>query len=192
MGIQRQAQWQRQSLSIFRLQELDKMKVWFGRICSILAICIVLGCEPTKPTPSKATTSMMTEKELPDADHGHTHGDGPHGGMIVDWGGGAYHVEFTVDHDNKEATIYILGSDEKSPAPVRADNVMLFIDDPMTDLQLAAKPLEGETGGKSSRYVGTHDTIGIVKEFAGTISGEIEGTPYTGDFKEEPHADHKH
>jgi hypothetical protein len=65
----------------------------------------------------------------------------------------------------------------------------------MTELDLAAMPLEGEAEGTSSRFVGTHDTIGIVKEFAGTISGEIEGTPYTGDFKEEPHAhaaDHKH
>jgi hypothetical protein len=35
--------------------------------------------------------------------------------------------------------------------------------------------------------------LGILGEFAGTISGEIEGTPYTGDFKEERHgSDHKH
>ena len=57
----------------------------------------------------------------------------------------------------------------------------------MTEIDLAAQPLESEAAGTSSRFVGTHDTIGIVKEFAGTISGEIDGTPYTGDFKEEPH-----
>lgn len=39
--------------------------------------------------------------------------------------------------------------------------------------------------------VGTHDTPGTVKEFAGTISGEVEGTPYTGDFQEMPHDDHQ-
>jgi hypothetical protein len=111
----------------------------------------------------------------------------------MDWGGGAYHVEFTVDHDKKEAVVYILGSDEKSPAPIKAQSVHLVINDPLTELELAAKPLEGENEGTSSRFVGTHDTMGIVKEFAGTISGEIEGTPYVGDFKEEPHAaDHEH
>ena len=62
----------------------------------------------------------------------------------------------------------------------------------MTELELAAKPPEGEADGTSSRFVGTHDTLGIVKEFAGSISGQIESTPYTGDFKEEPHdAEHK-
>jgi len=123
------------------------------------------------------------------------HGAGPHEGTLIDWGGGKYHVEFTVDHAKKESTVYILGSDEKSPSPIKAQTIHLTINDPMTELDLAAQPLEGEAEGLSSRFVGTHDTLGIVKEFAGTISGEIEGTPYTGDFKEEPHgggADHKH
>ena len=56
----------------------------------------------------------------------------------------------------------------------------------MTEMDLEAKPLEGEAEGTSSRFVGTHDTIGIVQEFADTISGVVEETPYTGDFKEEP------
>lgn len=153
--------------------------------CSALLQCVT-GCGPkAAPTPS---TQAKTESD----DHGHSHGSGPHGGTLTDWGGGAFHVEFTVDHDKKEATVYIVGSDEKSPSPIKAKSIQLVINDPMTELELVAKPLEGEAEGTSSRFVGTHDTIGIVKEFAGTLSGEIEGTPYTGDFKEEPHdADHK-
>ena len=89
--------------------------------------------------------------------------------------------------------MYIVGGDEKTPSPIKAEKIHLVINDPMSEFDLTAKPLEKETEGKSSRFVGTHDTMGIVKEFAGTISGEIEGTPYTGDFKEEPHAEgHKH
>jgi hypothetical protein len=160
---------------------------------SFVAISALTGCgEPAGQKSTKLVAASETGKESTEEEHGHTHGDGPHGGTIVDWGGGAYHVEFVVDHDKKEATIYILGSDEESPAPVDAENVMLYIDDPLTDLQLTARPLEGETDGKSSRYVGTHDTIGIEREFSGTITGEIEGTPYTGDFKEESHDGHKH
>ena len=146
-------------------------------------LLVVLGCgqQPaptTTPTPGSSATPAAEEK--------HAHGSGPHGGTITDWGGGAYHVEFTVDHDRKEVTVYILGSDEKTPAPIQAQTIHLTIDDPMTELDLTAKPLEGEAEGSSSRFVGTHDTIGIVQEFSGTISGEVEGTPYTGDFKEEP------
>lgn len=148
-------------------------------LCSAMLGLLIAGCGSPPATP--------TAEPAPGKGHDeHVHGPGPHGGTITDWGGGAYHVEFTVDHDKKEATVYILGGDEKTPAPIKAQTIHLTINDPMTELDLAAQPLEGEAEGTSSRFVGTHDTIGIVQEFAGTISGEIEGTPYTGDFKEEP------
>jgi hypothetical protein len=158
-------------------------------LTSSVLLLFVLGCgqqTPPVPAPTPSASSAPAAEQ-------HAHGAGPHGGTITDWGGGAYHVEFTVDHDKKEATVYILGGDEKTAAPINAQSIHLTINDPMTELDLAAKPLEGEAGGASSRFVGTHDNLGIVREFAGAITGEIEGTPYTGDFKEEPHgADHKH
>jgi len=166
------------------------MKRFLG-FCATSAILFwALGCgQSPAPAPAPQPTTGAE-------DHGHDHhehGAGPHGGTLIDWGGGAYHVEFTADHDKKETTVYILGSDEKSPVPIKAQTIHLTINDPMTELDLAAQPLEGEAEGTSSRFVGTHDTIGIAKEFAGTISGEVEGTPFTGDFKEEPHgAEHKH
>ena len=46
--------------------------------------------------------------------------------------------------------------------------------------------------GQSSCYGGTHESLGIVREFAGTISGEVDGTPYAGEFAEHPHGDHDH
>ncbi len=161
---------------------------------SLLLACVALpwlfaGCDSTAPDADKPAATADKAGE-PAA---HAHGEGPHGGTIADWGGGAYHVEFTVDHDKKEATVYILGSDEKSPQPINAESIHLTIDDPMTELDLTAQPQDGEAAGSSSRFAGTHDTIGIVKEFSGTISGEIDGTPYEGKFKEEPHGtDHKH
>ncbi len=162
------------------------------RICLLLAcstmLPFIIGCGPAAAPPAASPPNAGSDAPKQE----HVHGAGPHGGTLTDWGGGAYHVEFTVDHDKKEVTVYLIGSDEKSPAPIKADKVNLVINEPMTEMELTAKPLDGETEGLSSRFVGTHDTIGIVKEFAGTISGTIEGTPYTGDFKEEPHdAGHK-
>lgn len=153
-----------------------------------------VGCEQPKPSSSSTAAGGDHGHDHPhgEAGHSHGHGAGPHEGTLADWGGGKYHVEFTVDHDKKEATIYILGGDEKTPAPIKTHKVLLSIKQPVFQVELAAKPLDGETDGKASRFVGTHDSLGVVQEFAGTISSEIEGTPYAGDFAEEAHVGHEH
>jgi len=52
----------------------------------------------------------------------HSHGDGPNGGVVTDWGGGKYHVEFCMDHKIKQATVYILGSDARN-IPIKTDKL---------------------------------------------------------------------
>ncbi|MDA1166274.1 MAG: hypothetical protein O3B13_24525 [Planctomycetota bacterium] len=153
------------------------------------AMTLLAGCggsEDPAPTTPAAQPGAQTEE----GDHGHPHGGhgaGPHDGTLADWGGGKFHVEFTVDHDKKESVIYILGSDEKSPTPIKAKSVLLSITDPEFQVDLAPQPLEGEADGMCSRFVGTHDSLGIVREFAGSISAEVDGTPYVGEFAEEAH-----
>jgi len=160
----------------------------------LLIICLVgfIGCKQensaTNPTPTPATGD----------DHGHTHADGtthaphghgagPHDGTVVDWGGGKYHVEFKVDHDLQAATVYILGADEKTPTPIDATEIELSISDPAVQVTLKSAPEAGDPAGTASRFVGNHEKLGVVQEYAGTISGVIDGTPYSGDFKEEAH-----
>jgi hypothetical protein len=163
---------------------------------SMVAICLVmLGCGPTTAdklpsTAAKNDHGSHAEGEA-DHDHGHSHGDAPHGGTLFDWGGGAFHAEFTVDQEKQEATVYILGGDAKTQAQIKADKLHLSIDDPATELELLPVPLDGEDEGMSSRFVGKHETFAIVKEFSGTVSGVVLDTPYTGDFKEQPHG-HDH
>ncbi len=158
----------------------------------LLTLTFAFGCtDADKPVP--ATTPAASTTPAKDG-HGHkhaAHGAGPHEGAVADWGGGKFHVEFTVDHDKQEATVYILGDDEKTAAPIKAANVLLSINDPKFQVELAAAPLEGEAEGTASRFVGKHESFGKVQEFAGMISGEVEGTPYVGEFKEEPHGVHK-
>lgn len=159
---------------------------WMSLLSLAGLLLLAVGCKDDKPAPAPAagTVAADAHAETGTEHDEHSHGAGPHGGALADWGGGAYHVEFTVDHGAKEATVYVLGSDGKSPAPIKAATIALGINEPATDIELQAKPLEGETAGNSSRFVGRHDTIGIVQEFAGTISGEIDGTPYVGEFAE--------
>ena len=170
----------------------------FNFSIAFVAAVLAAGCEPAAPPAAKAPVSpVATVKDdhghSHKADSGHGHGAGPHEGTLADWGGGKFHIEFNVDHDKQEATVYVLGSDEKTPVPIKATDgkLMLTITEPSFQVELKAEPLDGEADGNASRFVGKHEKLGVVQEFAGTVSGEVDGTPYAGDFKEEPH-DHEH
>ncbi|TWT34961.1 hypothetical protein KOR42_53650 [Thalassoglobus neptunius] len=169
-----------------------KTSHWKLTIAALSLGMFVVGCG-IKPAEESSAENAAAQSEENDLDHGedgeggegdHAHGPGPHGGTVADWGGGAYHVEFTVDHDKKEATVYILGSDEKSPEPIAAGSVLLNIKEPSLLLELLPMPLDGEGDGQSSRFVGTHEELATVTEYEGTISGLVDGTPYAGNFSE--------
>jgi hypothetical protein len=151
---------------------------------ALVALTLAVGCGgPSGRTPKAATKTSKGVK----GDHA-AHGAGPHGGTVADWGGGKYHVEFTVDHAKQEATVYILSADEKTPAPIKAKDgqLLLTIKEPSFQVVLQAAPQKGDPEGMASCFIGKHERLGKEQEFAGTISGEVDDTPYTGDFKEEP------
>lgn len=158
------------------------------------ATMFAVGCgEAEKPAPAKAPAVTAKDDHGHEHDHDH-HAPGPHDGVLADWGGGKFHVEFCVDHDKQEATVYVLGSDEKTAAPIKVaeGKLLLTIKDPSFQVELQPQPLDGEAEGTCSRFVGKHEKLGKVQEFSGTISGEVDGTPYAGDFAEEPHGEHGH
>lgn len=167
-------------------------------LLSISLIGLIGGCDTNKSTPQTRKGSTSSGEHVhadgtvhKDHDGGHSHSEGPHGGVIADWGGGKFHVEFTVDHDQKESVVYILGDDEKTSVPIDATEVTLAIKEPPTQVTLTASPQESDPSGKSSRFVGQHENLGIVREFEGSISGLVGGVPYSGNFKEVAH-DHDH
>ena len=158
------------------------MKLLINLVVAGLTAVWLVGCKPAAEVPPLKPPGSVSNSE-----NAHDHGAGPHDGTIGEFGGGKYHMEFVVDHDKQEATVYILGGDVKSPAPIKIDKLTLAISDPEFSVDLMAQPLEGEAAGESSRFVGTHESLGKVQEFAGTVTGEVEGTPLSGEFKEEPH-----
>ncbi|TWU39399.1 C40 family peptidase [Novipirellula artificiosorum] len=169
---------------------------------TLLATACVLSFAGCKDAGTPATSAPGAAASNEDGTHVHddgtehaphgAHGVGPHDGTIADWGGGKYHVEFTVDHDKQEGTVYILGADEKSPVPIEAESIDLSINDPVMQVSLKAAPQSSDPAGKASRFVGNHESLGVVQEYAGTIGGVVDGTPYSGDFTEEAHGDHEH
>ncbi len=164
-------------------------------ICNLSIVCIIgfAGCKQetatTTPAPTAATSGSGVRVQADGTEHAPhaAHGTGPNDGTVADWGGGKYHVEFTVDHDKQEGTVYIVGSDEKSPVPIDAESIDLSINDPVMQVTLKAAPQASDPAGKASRFVGNHEKLGVVQEYAGTIAGVIDGTPYSGDFAEEAH-----
>lgn len=165
-------------------------------LCASMALTIGCG-EPTADSGSGNKAGTGTHVHADGTVHsddahnhheaeGHSHGAGPHGGTIADWGGGKYHVEFTVDHDKQEATVYVFGTDEKTPVPIDAKEITLTIKDPSFTTKLHAKPLDSELMGGSSRFFGNHKSLGVVQEYEGSMSGVVDDTPYSGNFKEEP------
>lgn|GEM_PF-616982 len=131
----------------------------------------------TPPQFKRGDGSVIHADGTKHARHG-GHGAGPHDGTVADWGGGKYHIEILVDHDKQESTVFILGSDEKSSLPIEAQSIDLSISDPVMQVMLTAAPQSSDPAGKSSRFIGKHEKLDVVQEYAGTIAGVIDGTPY--------------
>ncbi|MCH8841016.1 MAG: hypothetical protein IH831_10180 [Planctomycetes bacterium] len=172
---------------------MKKLERTLTLLIVIGTLAFVVGCGDSQKTKTSGTKGSEEKSAEHADDHGHFgHGAGPHDGTLADWGGGKYHVEFTVDHGKQEATVFILGDDEKTPSPIKAEEIQLSIIDPVMQVTLKAVPQEGDPEGSASRFVGNHESLGVVQEYAGTITGVVDGTPYSGDFKEEPHGVHDH
>lgn len=169
----------------------------FGYTLSLAAVLGLVGCgqPPATTSPSTNNVDEKTHAHADGTDHsvvGHSHGAGPHDGTIADWGGGKFHVELTVDHSQQQATVYILGNDEKTPSAIDAQTIELSIKNPELQLTLQAAPQEADPPGKSSRFMGTHEKLSVVQEYAGTMTGVVDGTPYSGDFDEAHGHSHSH
>jgi hypothetical protein len=139
---------------------------------------------------SKSSDSMSATNDASDVAPvaENAHGTGPNGGVVLDLG--SHHAEFTVDHGKHECTILILGDDEKTPAAVAATEFILNIQETKTADGTVVAPMTitmlpmNATDGKAATFVGTDPGVGNVADFAGTVSGEIDGKPSMGEFKE--------
>ena len=161
------------------------MASWKALACGVLGCALVVGCGQ----PPAAATKPEVEGDKEKAKDDHDHGPGPHKGTVVELG--KYHGEFTVDRPTKTATVYVLDGGVKNAVPIAAGKLGLSIKSPAFQVDMTAMPQEGDPPGKASRFVAVHENFGKEQEFEGSISLELDGKPYTEDFKEEKH-DHDH
>jgi len=154
---------------------------------SLLIVSLLLmGCSRSKE--SKPAASGTKDAASQPAIAEHTHGHGPNGGVVFDFG--SHHAEFTVEHGKQQCMILVLGDDEKTPTPIAAAEFVLNTKETKTaegkvvpPMTITMKPVDAKYG-KTAKFVGTDPGIGNVADFAGTVSGEIDNKPAMGEFKE--------
>lgn len=160
----------------------------------LLAAMAVTGCSGTQddgtPPPQNVPEGGSGE------DAAHSHGVGPSGGVVFDLG--KYHAEFTVDHAKNQCTVLLLGADEKTPAPVAAQDLTLTTKATKTADGTAVPAMtidlvpQDEADGKAAMFIGTDPGLGSVADFDGTVLGMVDGKPSQGEFSESGHGGHTH
>jgi hypothetical protein len=154
---------------------------WKTLVAAVLGLGLVwaTGCDTKKDAGPKAA-----DKKHEDDDHGH--GAGPHKGVVFDLGGGKWHGEFQPDHKAKSATVWILGADEKTPAPIKAEKLRLVVTNTNPKIEIDLLPTDKGADGAASTFTGKHDGFGVEMEYKGTVTFTLDGKQYSGDFEEKP------
>jgi hypothetical protein len=142
-----------------------------------LGLVGVVGCNTKKDTAPKAVDKKTDED--------HTHGTGPHGGVVFDFGGGKYHGEFKPDHKAKSATVWILTADEKTLAPVKTDKLRLVVSNANPKIEIDLPPTDAKDGAAAT-FTGNDKGFGVEMEYKGTVRFNVGDTQYSGDFEEKP------
>jgi hypothetical protein len=152
----------------------------------LIAALWTSGCSSSSDSTPAGTDAKVATSAAPVAEH--AHGTGPNGGVVMDLG--SHHAEFTVNHGKHECTILVLGDDEKTPTAVAATDLILIIQETKTadgtvvaPMTITMSPVDA-ADGKASTFVGSDPGIGNVADFAGSVSGEIDGKPAMGEFQE--------
>ena len=155
----------------------------------LTASLAVVGCDK-KAEPSKAGGDAKGGNKGGDKkdDDSHTHGVGPHGGVVFDLG--KHHAELTIDHGKKECVLYTLGADEKTAVAVAAKDLVVNTKETKTKdgktvaaMSIAMKAAD-EKDGKATKFVGTDPGLANIADHEGTVNGLIDGKPTKGEFKE--------
>lgn len=144
---------------------------------SLCVLGILLAACGDKPAPKDAIEAH---------NDGHDHADhtAPHGGEILDLGGGAAHLEIIHDHDGGNMTVYILGADMKTAVPIEAPVVNLVTKAGAVTVALTA--VEPGADGKASVWKGSHEGL-KTDPWDGRIRVKIGGKTYQSELEGEAH-----
>ncbi len=133
----------------------------------------IAGCGQKSSSPTGPSAQSAGGGQAKIGDHGNTgHSHvAPHGGQVQ--AVGDHHFELTFDGAGGQFTLYVLGAEESKADPIAEQEIALQVRDEGTgefkSVKLAANPQEGETGGKSSRFVGSNDELAKLANFTAVV-----------------------
>ena len=161
-------------------------------VCSF-GLALFAGCS------TQSDTRTFDDKDSAASAEGeHAHEHGPNGGHILEVGEEQYHVEVVFDEAGRTLTAYILGPDAKTAFPIAGKEIDfdLEIGDKEHEIPLAAKPLDGEEEGKSSRFVAEGkaipDSIKKESDLNGHFHLDIGENHFHVDLSHGEHDGHDH
>ena len=116
--------------------------------------------------------------------------EGPHKGIVVEWGEEEYHPEIVVDQKAGTVTVYVYGDHgdlhKKKLKAIDSKSLTLVLKtSPATTVKLEPAPEKGDPKGMSTKFTAKNDVFTKDMKWAGTISGKVGTKPYSGDFKQE-------
>lgn len=165
---------------------------------SALGMCAA-GCQPAAPPPAAPSGTVTTPPPGAEAGHAeHAHAtEGPHHGVIVEFGNEEYHAEVVHDDATGTVTVYLLDSSAKKAATTTATEAVINLKhgDTAEQFKLLAQPEEGNPEGQTSRFTLTDkELVEHLDEAASAakLNITIGDTPYSGAIPVGDHAGHDH
>lgn len=120
--------------------------------------------------------------------------EGPHKGIVVEWGDEEYHPEIVVDTKAGTATIYVYGNHgdlhKKKLKAIDSKSLKLVLKTtPPTAVTFEPAPADDkerkdDPKGSSTKFVAKNDVFKKEMKWEGTLSGKVGTKPYSGDFKQ--------
>lgn len=117
------------------------------------------------------------------ADH-----EGPHKGIVVEWGDEEYHPEIVVDAKTGTVTVYVYGNHDdlhkKKLKAIDSKTLKLVLKTtPATTVTLEPTPEKDDPKGSSTKFTAKHELFTKDVKWEGTLSGKVGTKPYSGDVK---------
>ncbi len=164
--------------------------VW---LCLAGLLFVVVGCSDGGEYGDYDQAEERTDVGQTSGHAGHQHHEhggalGPHQGHLIELGEEEYHAELVFDKQTRKTTVYILGSDAKTPEAIEQPDVELHLamGDEEVELTLKAVPLEDDAEGKSSRFELPADelpeSIDDEEKFEGHLLLTIAGKRFEGEL----------
>ncbi|MFG0336236.1 MAG: hypothetical protein ACF8TS_22995 [Maioricimonas sp. JB049] len=175
------------------------MDCWKPSLSAVaLGVALLCGCGGGEEYREFGETDDVTNTAPADDHHHHHHDLGPNGGHLVELGDEQYHAEVVLDASERILTVYLLGPDAKSPAPIAAEELTFNLDagDKPQTITLVAIPVEADGENMASRFVSEADalpeSVQDAEDLHGSVAVMIDGTSLTGKVSHDHHGHDHH